>query len=142
MARMVSKKYLFSLNPFDSARDVLLAIASGMAIALIVWLLSLLFSPDNWSLRGGVLGAIAAVLVTLVRLLPVAGVAERSTRNAIISHLNALNYEFERRDDNGNFYFRRIGNVLTRWDAERVVIFVRPGAEDRIVAPFAVMRTL
>ena len=142
MARMVSKKYMFSLNPFHSARDILLVIASAMAIALIVWLLSLLFSPDHWSLRGGVLGAIAAVLVTLVRLLPVAGVAERSTRNAIISRLNALNYEFERRDDNGNFYFRRIGNVLTRWDAERVVIFVRPGAEDRIVAPFAVMRTL
>lgn len=142
MARLVSKKSLFSLNPFHSARDVLLAVGSGMAIALIVWLLSVLFSADHWSLRGGVLGAIAAVLVTLAMLLPVAGVAERSMRNAIISRLNMLNYEFERRDDDGSVYFRRTGNVLTRRDAERVVIFIRPDADDRIVAPFSVMRTL
>jgi len=75
MARTVSKKYSFSLNPFHSARDVLLVIVSAMAVALIVWLLSVLFSPDHWSLRRGVLGAIAEVLVTLLMLLPITGVA-------------------------------------------------------------------
>jgi hypothetical protein len=142
MSSLVSKKCLVSLNPFNSVRDVVLSIFSGGAIALIVWLLSVMFSSEDWNLRGGILGAIAAILVTLFMLLPIAGTSERSMRNTIISRLKSLNYELEKRDNDGSFHFRRAGHVLTRWDSERVVIIEKSDVNDRIVAPFSVMRKL
>ncbi|MGK5025920.1 hypothetical protein [Janthinobacterium sp. RB2R34] len=139
---LISKKRIYSLNPFGSRRDFLIWLCIVLAGSGIVAFATSFFAADQGSTMGALFGGGAAVVFMRVMMIPIIGIAEDGNLRSLNDKMVSLGYNQDYLDSDGRRIVSRNVPSWARWDAEKITIQKSDNTTLIIIGPLAVMRKL
>ncbi|QJE03645.1 hypothetical protein HH212_26395 (plasmid) [Massilia forsythiae] len=108
----------------------------GLSKALLTWA-----HVDSNTVRSMTLCGLAGMLPSILICLPVYGVVDDLSRDALHSFLKSLKFTryFDR---NGIRFYTQNTSAWMRWDSNRVAVSLLPNGQLRVVMPFYCYRVL
>lgn len=128
------EKRSIGIAALASTRDwaivsVLIVCVLGLSEAALLWSLM-----DKHDLRFTLIGVFAGMLPSVLTCLPVQGVVDELSRDALQSFLRSIKF-VRYTEQNGTQFYTQNTPTWTRWDSNRVTIMPLPDGQLSVIMP-------